>query len=322
MKFLIPLIALLGPASAEALRTASITHVLNDVQVYPGAGSPRLARIGEKVATPSSVQTGRRSRTELTFNDNTITRLGQNSVFSFREGGRNVELKQGSILLQVPKNAGGATIRTATVTAAITGTTVMFEYGPGKWIKLITLEGTQKLYLKGSKNFVEVPAGKMIIMHPDAKVIPAPVTIDLKKLVATSALAGDSVFKPLPPLARDLINENVKEQLNAKRDGALLPTNWVIKGPGNRTANRILDSSRNSRMLIKREYNGPPKDTNDGTGGYPGGNTSGGTLNITYGGNSAGALGGTLGSDSINYFQGTTTVTNGSLSTGTAGNPP
>lgn len=327
MKFLIPLIALLGPVSAEALRTASITHVVNDVQVYPGAGSPRLAKIGEKVATPASVQTGRRSRTELTFNDNTITRLGQNSVFSFREGGRNVELKQGSILLQVPKNVGGATIRTATVTAAITGTTVMFEYGPGNWIKLITLEGTQKLSLKGSKNFVEVPAGKMIIMHPDAKVIPAPVTIDLKKLIATSPLAGDSVFKPLPPLARDLINENVKEQLNAKRDGALLPTNWVIKGPGNRTANRLLDSSRNNRLL-KREYNVPPKDTDDGTGGYPdgypGGNTGGsantdGSVSSSSGVTSTFAtvdIAGAIqwlnsGGGSINSYQGTTTVTDG-----------
>lgn len=33
-----------------------------------------------------------------------------------------MEIKQGSFLLQVPKNAGGATIRTSTVTAAITGT--------------------------------------------------------------------------------------------------------------------------------------------------------------------------------------------------------
>jgi hypothetical protein len=256
MKFLIPFIALLCPVAAGDLGTASITHAINEVQVYPGTGAHHLATIGEKVATPSSVQTGRRSRTELTFNDNTITRLGQNSVFSLSEGGRNVELKQGSILLQVPKNAGGATIRTATVTAAITGTTVMFEYSPKNWIKLITLEGTQKLYFNGSKNFVEIPAGKMIIMRPDAEVIPKPVTIDLKKLVATSALAGDRVFKPLPPHAKNLINENVKEQLTAKREGALLPTNFVITGPGNRTSSGLKDTAQTNRSPIPRGPNG------------------------------------------------------------------
>ena len=239
MKFLFPLFALLIPASAESLRTAEVTKAVNEVSVYPGEKPPRPVAVGEKLATPASVQTGRQSRTELTFNDNSITRLGQNSVFSFREGGRNVELKQGSILLQVPKNAGGATIRTATVTAAITGTTVMFEYSPGKWIKLMTLEGTQKLYLNGSKKFVVVPAGKMIIMNPNAKVIPEPVTIDLKKLLATSPLAGDGIFGPLPENARLAIQKTIDEQLIAKRDGRLLPTNYVISGPGHRNSELI-----------------------------------------------------------------------------------
>lgn len=267
MKILIPLLALIVPAAAETLRTANVTAAVNDVQVYPGSGASHLAAIGEKVAMPSSVQTGRRSRTELTFNDNTITRLGQNSVFSFREGGRNVELKQGSILLQIPKTAGGATIRTATVTAAITGTTVMFEYSPGQWIKLLTLEGTQKLTLKGSKTSVSVPAGKMIIMHPNAKVIPEPVTIDIAKLVATSPLAGRGTFGPLPPAAKQLIQQTIDQQLLAKRQGDLLPTNYIISGPGNRNSRGMIDTAQNIRTLPQKHQYRPPIDSpGDGTG--------------------------------------------------------
>ncbi len=240
MKIFIPLLALIVPAAADSLRTANVTAAVNEVQVYPAAKAPHAAAIGEKIALPSSVQTGRQSRTELTFNDNTITRLGQNSVFSFREGARNVELKQGSVLLQVPKNAGGATIRTATVTAAITGTTVMFEYSPGQAIKLLTLEGTQHLSLNGSKTSVAVPAGKMIIMHPNATVIPEPVTIDIAKLLATSPLAGQGTFGPLPPRATELIQQTVHEQLEQKRNGDLLPTNHIISGVGGRDTNGIL----------------------------------------------------------------------------------
>jgi hypothetical protein len=83
MKFLLPVLALLIPASADTLRTANVTKVINDVKVYPGEEAARPVSEGEKLATPASVQTGRQSRTELTFNDNSITRLGQNSVFSF-----------------------------------------------------------------------------------------------------------------------------------------------------------------------------------------------------------------------------------------------
>lgn len=245
--FAIPLLVLLVPAAAESLRTAEVTAAINDVQVYPGSSDARPAKVGDKVATPSSVQTGRKSRAELTFNDKTLTRLGQNSVFSFREGGRKVELKQGSVLLQVPKSAGGATIRTATVTAAITGTTVMFEYGPGGWIKLITLEGTQKLSINDGSSTVGVPAGMMIIMHPDAKVIPKPVVVDIGKLVATSPLAGEALFGPLPQNVVDLIRKTIEDQRLAKQQGSLLPTNHVISGPGGRTSRSILGSAEDSR---------------------------------------------------------------------------
>ena len=246
MKFFIPFLALIVPAAADSLRTASVTAATNEVQIYPGSSASHHASIGEKVAMPSSVQTGRNSRTELTFNDSTITRLGQNSVFSFREGGRNVELKQGSVLLQVPKNAGGATIRTATVTAAITGTTVMFEYSPGKSIKLLTLEGTQKLSINGSKTSVAVPAGQMIIMPPNATVIPQPVTINIAKLVATSPLAGKGTFEPLPSQAREFIQQTIGDQMLAKRQGVLLPTNFIISGAGNWSSRGIQNSAQDN----------------------------------------------------------------------------
>lgn len=249
MKILIPLFALIIPAAADSLRSANVTVAMNDVQVFPGSSGARAATVGEKVTTPSSVQTGRKSRAELTFNDSTLTRLGQNSVFSFREGGRNVELKQGSVLLQVPKDAGGATIRTATVTAAITGTTVMFEYSPGEWIKLLTLEGTQKLTLNGQKHSVSVPAGKMIIMHPDATFIPEPVTVDISKLIATSPLAGNGTFGPLPPHVMELIQKTIQDQLLAKRQGDLLPTKHIVSGPGGRNSGSILRSVEVNQII-------------------------------------------------------------------------
>ncbi len=239
--FILTFIAAL-PLCAAPLTSAKITQVVNDVTVYKSAGAPSSASVGQNVGGDASVQTGRKSRAVLTFADNTITRLGQNSAFSFSPSTREVELKQGSVLLQVPKNAGGATIRTATVTAAITGTTSMFEYNPGQWVKLLTLEGTQKLYINGSKTPVLVPAGQMIIMKPDGKIIPRPITIDIKKLLQTSPLAGNGLFGPLPQSALDLIARTIEAQNQAKRQGGLLPTNKIISGPGVRGGNAARDA--------------------------------------------------------------------------------
>lgn len=232
--------------NAETLQSAKVTTRINDVRLYQPKKSARQAKLGDTIKGHTSVQTGRRSRAELTFQDKTVTRLGANSTFSFRRGSRDINLNSGSILLQVPKSAGGATIRTATVTAAITGTTLMMEYSPGKWVKLITLEGTVSLKLGGKnakKNFlglpkkVKVPAGKMIIMHPNGDIITKPVDVDLKRLLQTSLLAGNKTFGQLSAEARREIAKAIAKQERLKRKGILISQNYVNRHPGSSAAN-------------------------------------------------------------------------------------
>ena len=95
-----------------------------------------------EVRNGTAVRTGVESRAELTFTDQTLARLGANTIFSFSGGTRHLELSGGAMLLRVPKDAGGAQINTVAVTAAITGTTVMLEFHPDAFIKFIILEGT------------------------------------------------------------------------------------------------------------------------------------------------------------------------------------
>ncbi|MDX1679997.1 MAG: FecR family protein [Akkermansiaceae bacterium] len=251
------LAAVASTASADQLRSAELTQVIKDVKVYRGSSSPKAAVVGDKLDRSSSVTTGRRSRAELTFQDDTITRLGQNSVFSFRSGSREVELKQGSILMQVPKNAGGATIRTATVTAAITGTTSMFEYSPNQWVKLITLEGTQQLFIDGREDPIPVPAGSMIIVSLNKPGDFLKLNVDIDKLRKTSALLERGNFKPLPDPALEAIKETVAKQEEQKREGSYLPTKAAIPGPGMRGA-RGQNAGRASRDPKMPEDTPPP----------------------------------------------------------------
>jgi hypothetical protein len=107
--------------SAGELKEAKVTQVIQDVRVVPSNASPRPAAVNDDVRQGTAVQTGAQSRSELTFKDQTMIRLGEKAVFSVGEGTRTIDLGSGQFLLYVPKKAGGAKVKTGPVTAAITG---------------------------------------------------------------------------------------------------------------------------------------------------------------------------------------------------------
>src|SRR6267142_2742233 len=171
---------------AGPLTSAEVTKVINRVSVIDPAKGTHSAALRDVIKDNLALQTGVRSRSELLFQDNTLTRIGAETFFSFKTGTRDMTLQRGTMLLQVPKGIGGAKIHTAAVTAAITGTTIMLEYLPLKSLKVLVLEGSLRLSVNGRfGDSLLLQPGKMIIMKPDAKRIPDPVTIDLKKLVRT-----------------------------------------------------------------------------------------------------------------------------------------
>ncbi len=192
---------------------------------------PRVPpKLSDEVRNGTAVRTGEESRTELTFSDQTLARLGANTIFTFDQGTRNLELSGGAMLLRVPKNAGGAQIHTAAVSAAITGTTVMLEYHPNAYIKFIILEGTGRIFRKDHVGeSVLLHAGQMLIVSPKAANLPDPVDVDLERLIKTSALlSGD--FATIPSLT--LIERAIQVQTQQKAEHALLDTNLVILGGG------------------------------------------------------------------------------------------
>ena len=101
------------PAIAGELKEAQITQIYNQVQTLDPGKDARSSILHEVVHGETSVRTGAQSRGELVFTDNTVTRLGANTVFSFKNGTRDMNLSNGTILLQVPKHIGGAKITTA-----------------------------------------------------------------------------------------------------------------------------------------------------------------------------------------------------------------
>lgn len=226
--------------SAAGYTKAEFTRLFKDVKVLKENVAPKDAAVGGEIDPVTSVATGEGSRAELKFPDNSLTRLGANSRFTLRGDQRTLDLNEGVMLLQVPKKIGGAKVRTAAVTAAVTGTTCLFEYLPGGFIKLIVIEGSVDLIDNSNpSNFRSVNAGQMIVMKAEdmkagntkkAKIqFPEPVDVDLKLLLSTSNLiSGDD--SGMPNFMQ--VAQAVEDQQKEIKKGKLVATSFVLPGRG------------------------------------------------------------------------------------------
>src|SRR4051794_31878358 len=216
-------------ANAADLKEARVTKIIRDVKLLPNAAPARPAAVDDEVRNGTAGRTGIESRTELKFTDETLARLGANTIFSFNEGTRNLELTDGAMLLRVPKNAGGAKINTAAVTAAITGTTVMLEFHKNSYVKFIVLEGTGRIFLPNRVGeSVLIRAGQMLITKPDAKNLSNPVDVDIRQLRKTSRLIKG--FGKMG--SENLIAQTEAGQDKERAQGELYETNLAIYGAG------------------------------------------------------------------------------------------
>lgn len=232
--FLIPL-----TGYAEKFDRAEISKIVNDVRLLTGKKTSRPATIGAVVSGETAVRTGLKSRAQMDFPDASIIRLGSNSVFSFMKGKRDVDLEKGTILMQVPKGLGRTNIRTSSISAAITGTTILIEYVPpltnaaGDVIthgtfKAIVIEGSLELELVGLPGqTIVLEAGEMTAFPTDTKVLPQKFVIDLARLIETSNLIeGD--MGPLPD--KPIMIREVQNQNEQKREGRLVEVS-AIRNP-------------------------------------------------------------------------------------------
>src|SRR5215470_15025931 len=70
--------------TAAQIQQAHVSQVIQDVRLLEAHGAPRPASVNDTVTQQMGVRTGMESRAELTFTDLTITRLGANTIFSFK----------------------------------------------------------------------------------------------------------------------------------------------------------------------------------------------------------------------------------------------
>lgn len=155
---------LAGVRAAVPFNSATITKVENRVSYGEGRGAQsntRPANVSDVVKANNFLLSQAESRAELQYPDGSLVRIGQNTVFSFDAASRTLTLDEGSLLFHIPKGQGGGTIKTPSLTAAITGTA-------GKVSKHIIAiaEGVIKLVPSGR----EVHAGEFARRNNDGSI--------------------------------------------------------------------------------------------------------------------------------------------------------
>ena len=212
---LLALVSWLLPNDVIALdfSQARVTQVVQDVKVVPTGSAARAATVNETVQQGAAVQTGTQSRSELTFQDKTITRLGENTIFTVGQGARTVELGSGQFLLYVPKKAGGAKVKMGSVTAAITGTTVLGHVYQSGVVEFTVLEGSSCIHLDKYGQAIYVSAGQRVTYDPALQTIGNPVDVDIQEQL-TNPLVSD--FHQLPSYG--LIQEEIAIQHGRAND--------------------------------------------------------------------------------------------------------
>ncbi len=202
---------------------------MNDVKLLPPQAAPCPAAVSDSVRDGDAIRTGAASRSELTFADQTIVRLGAETIVSFSDGTRTMNLGEGAMLFQIPKGAAGAKIKTAAITAASTGATGIIERHAHFYIKFLVLEGTVRCYLANRiGESLLMHAGQILITKPDATALPDPAHFDIARVMKTCLLVRE--FQPL--LSQRLIESEEQKQLNLISKGTYIPSNLVIFGRG------------------------------------------------------------------------------------------
>lgn len=225
---------------ADDLQKARFTEVIRDVTVTkPDNSSARAAAVDSTFEVPEVIRTGLDSRAELEAPDKTIARIGANTIFSFESAKRTMNLQSGSVLFHSPKGMGGGVIKTASATAAVTGTTMIVGATSNGGFKVMLLEGSGRV-THPSGDSRKLNAGQLTFVIPGQNKLGPVINFDLQRATQNSNLVQGFNKKIA---SQEKINSEVDKQKSQIKNGDKTETNQElgdIKGDKPRRPSFIL----------------------------------------------------------------------------------
>jgi hypothetical protein len=118
-------------ASAQTnLTRAVIQRLRNQVKLIPKQGRGRPARVQDKLYPQDALSTSSAARAELRFNDGSLARIGERTLFRFTPRTRRFQLDNGTVLLLIPPKRGRTQVKTPNAAAGIRGSALFVRYDP------------------------------------------------------------------------------------------------------------------------------------------------------------------------------------------------
>ncbi len=213
------------PGFAADLKQSKVTQVVNDVGII-SASEPKAkpAAVNDIFSMPDILRTGAASRAELVAPDETVTRVGANTIFSFDPASRTIDLKQGSLLFHSPHGKGGGTIHTGSATASVLGSTLIVTTTPNGGFKVISLEDGVQIKLPGGQD-QHLDPGQMTFILPGGTHL-APILFFRMDDLTRQSLLIKGFEHPLPSLT--LINSQIEKQNKLIKNGKLTDTGLLV----------------------------------------------------------------------------------------------
>jgi len=169
--------------AAEPLTESTFTEIVRQANVVTAADKAVTpAHTNEVFRVPDLVRTGADSRLEMTAPDQTVTRVGADTVFTFEAGERDIRLFRGSVLFHPPAGVGGGTVRYGGTAAAVLGTTMICAVLSDGSFKVMVLEGEATVTLANGTS-IDLKAGQMVIVPPAGDHFGPVVEVNLGQLI-------------------------------------------------------------------------------------------------------------------------------------------
>lgn len=244
----------LGLAQIEAapLNGARITYVASDVRLDSAQGARSRISAGDIVSAGATINNGAKARSELTFENRTVARLGANTILELGSERAAMRFREGAMLFQIPKHSK-AEITTASIVVTSKGATGLLERNQDLYVKLLLLEGEARVALSDriGESIVLKP-GQILITNTKATALPEAAYFDIERAVRTCQLITE-----FPPLGnQDVIAREVRKQMRLTSHGAYTPSNLVIFGRG--TLVNLVPPRSSDNAAQKPTPNPPP----------------------------------------------------------------
>jgi hypothetical protein len=246
MKNLIALLLCFGcfagisASHAADFKKLKVTQAVNDVEIISAADQKKTpAAVNDIFTMPDILRTGPASRAELVADDETVTRVGANTIFSFDPANRTIDLKQGSLLFHSPHGQGGGTIHTASATASVLGSTLIVTTTPSGGFKVLALEDDAEIkFLNGLKQ--KLDPGQMTFVLPGGNQL-APIIIFRLDDLASHSLLVNGFHQQLSSMP--LILHEIDKQLKLIKSGQASDTGLLAGDDANAAQVEVIDAN-------------------------------------------------------------------------------